>query len=450
MRHDHFAAVLAVLLAAWQPGGAVAETAGSTTETSTDASLNEAAAGEDLLSAEELDTLTAPVALFPDSLLTQIMMASTYPIDIVKADRFLNDNPDIADKERAADAEKQSWDPSVRALTAGFPDIVSRMADNIDWTEQMGEAVLIQTDDVLDSVQRLREQAKANGYLESNDAQTVEVTNDNTIVVQPADPEVVYVPTYDSNVVYTQTAPANPVYISDGNDWGDALATGAIVFGTAMILDEIFDDDDPWDDYWRGPPVIDWNDGDFYPRPGGINVNGDINIDNDRFTNISRDKVQIDRETINGGNRIGDLDRNQLDRQFDGSFQPGDDQRANARAKIENRKATGEGVARVRNPEGGGLAAGAGAGAVAGAAAGKIKKPDNALPKVNRPAATKQPAKVNKPANVSRPANVSKPTKAVRPATVNKPSRSSAMERTGGSRAKAASSRGRASAGRRG
>lgn len=445
MRNDHLAAVLAAVLAAWQPGHALADTTGSATE-ATDASLDQAAATEGLLSAEDLDILTAPVALFPDSLLTQIMMASTYPIDIVKADRFLRDNPDLADKERAAGAEAQSWDPSVQALTAGFPDVVSRMADNIDWTEQMGQAVLTQTDDVLDSVQRLREQAKANGYLESNDAQTVEVTNDNTIVVQPTDPDVVYVPSYDSNVVYTQPAPANPVYISDGTDWGDALATGAIVFGTAMILDEIFDDDDPWDNYWRGPPVIDWNDGDFYPRPGGINVNGDINIDNDRFTNINRDNVQIDRDKINAGNRIGDLDRNQLDRQFDGSFKPGDDRRADARAKIENRKATGEGVARVRNSEGGGLAAGA----AAGAAAGKINRPDNTLPKVNKPAASKLPAKVNKPANVSRPANVSKPANAVRPTKVNKPTRSSAMERTGGSRAKAASNRGRASAGRRG
>ncbi len=101
----------------------------------------------------------APVALFPDTLLAQILYATTYPLDIVKAARFVTQSADLPDKERAAAVETMDWDPSVQALAAGFPDLVTRMNDHIDWTEQVGDAVLVQTDDVMDSVQRLRDQA---------------------------------------------------------------------------------------------------------------------------------------------------------------------------------------------------------------------------------------------------------------------------------------------------
>lgn len=407
--------------------------------------------GDAALTPEDIDKLVAPVALFPDSLLTQIMMASTYPLDLVKADRFLKDNPDMPDKDRAAATEKMTeWDPSVQALTAGFPDIVNRMADNIDWTEQMGEAVLAQTDDVFDGVQRRRAEAKENGYLDSNDAQTVEVSNDNTIVIQPADPQIVYVPQYDSDVVYTTPAPATPVYIDDDhdNDFGNALATGAIVFGTALILDEIFDDDDPWNGYWRGPPPIDWDDADFNPRPRGINIDGDVNIDNDRFTNIERNRIKnIDRNSIDRNKiaanpgRIGDLDREQLDRKFNQGFNANDAQRAAAKQKIQNRKAQGGDVPSLRD---GGKLGGAGAAAGAGAGAAAISKANR--PNVDRPKVNK-PANINRPQNIKKPANISKPAKVNRPNVSRNVPKASAMQRSGGARAGAASNRGHASRG---
>jgi hypothetical protein len=407
-----------------------------------------------LLSEEELDTLLAPVALYPDALLTQILFAATYPIDVVKAARFVEDNPDITDADRATAAEDAAWDPSVQALVAGFPTVVIRMNDNLDWTETVGDALLAQTDDVLDAVQRLRERATDTGYLTSNEAQTVIVSADDTITIEPATPEIIYVPTYASNVVYTTPAPATGVvYVDDGSsDFNDALLTGAIIFGGAMILNEIFDDDDPWGDYWRRPVPINWDNNDFYGRPS-VNVNGDITFDNDRITNISRDKIEIDRDKINIGrndlkplgDRVGSLDREGIDRERNREFRPDADKRNEAREKLASRKTTGEGVPRVENLGGAGKI---GSGSGAKVAAAKEKAPT----KLNRTAVRKPaaglPANLNKPDAVKRPANVSRPNASTRPALKKPPPKVTAFEKTGGGRAKDAANRGRASAGK--
>ena len=157
------------------------------------ASLEAVVHAEGPLTAAELDTLFGPVALFPDPVLTPVLVAATFPLDVVKAGRFVAGAADLSDKERAAKAADQPWDDSVRELAAGFPDLVTRMSDNIDWTEQAGEAVVAQTDEVLAAIQRLRAKAQENGYLVDNEAQTVEEVNDK-IVIAPAEPGVVYVP----------------------------------------------------------------------------------------------------------------------------------------------------------------------------------------------------------------------------------------------------------------
>ena len=159
-----------------------------------------------LLTEDELDDLVAPVALYPDSLLTQVFVASTYPIDIVKADRFIAAQAELSDKERATAAEAEDWDPSVQVLTGGFPSVVQRMAAEIDWTEELGDAMLAQTDDLLDAVQRQRARAVALGNLSTNDAQVV-AEQDENISIAPADPDVVYVPSYDSSVAFTEPDP---------------------------------------------------------------------------------------------------------------------------------------------------------------------------------------------------------------------------------------------------
>lgn len=410
----------------------------------------EAAAPEtDLLSVDDLDALMAPVALYPDTLLAQVFMASTYPLDVVKAGRFVEQNAEMSDKDRAAAAQTMDWDPSVQALVAGFPDLITRMNDHIDWTEQVGDAVLVQTEDVMDSVQRLRDQAAETGYLTSNDAQTVTVSTSNEISIAPTNPQVVYVPAYDPGVVYTQPAPAQVVYVDDGygNDFGNALATGAIVFGTAMILDDIFDDNDPWDDYWRGPSHVDWDDHDFNPRPN-VNVNGDVNIGNS-FTNIKGrdgdvtqsigDRTRLDIDADRGG-RIGSIDRDGIDRNNDREFRADSDKRNEARDKIAARKTSGERPATL--PAAGSRERNIAAGAAAAGAKPRLAK-ENKRVDVKRP--DQKPA-----ANIAakRSTNATAP-KIPKNAVKKSPQRSSAFQQSGGSRAKAASSRGKASSRRR-
>ena len=252
------------------------------------------------------------MALFPDQVLTPVLVAVTLPLDVVKAARFVEGTGDLTDAERSAQAADQPWDQSVRELAAGFPDLVTRMSDHIDWTEQAGEAVVAQTEDVLASIQRLRAKAQENGYLVDNDAQNVESVDDK-IVIASASPGVVYVPTYDSQVVYTTPVAGPPAYHygydyhdDDWNDWDDALIAGGIVLGGAVILDEIFDDDD-WDG-WDSDDEIDWDGGDITVDRGDVNVDidrGDINVDRG-------DRARI--ESDSGGISIGDSDRPQVDR----------------------------------------------------------------------------------------------------------------------------------------
>ena len=294
------------------------------------ASIEAAVAAEGPLSPDQLDTLFGPVALFPDPVLTSLLVAVTFPLDVVKAGRFVEASGDRPDRERAADAAAQPWDESVRDLAGAFPDLVTRMSDHIDWTEQAGEAVLAQTDAVLASIQRLRATAQENGYLVDNEAQDVQTEGD-TIVIAPADPRVVYVPTYDSQVVYTTPITSPPAYYYGydyygyDDDWADALVAGGIVLGGAVILDEIFDDDDwdGWDD-WGGDADIDWDGGDIKIGRGDVNIDGDVNIGGgDRVSLGDGDRVSIgdgDRPVIGDGDRpvIGDAtarDRGEAGRQ---------------------------------------------------------------------------------------------------------------------------------------
>ena len=200
-------------------------------------------------------------------------------------------------------------------LAGGFPTVVQKMATEIDWTEQLGDAMLAQTDDVLDAVQRQRARAAAVGNLETNEAQVVEQTEDS-ISIAPAEPDVVYVPQYDATTAYTTPYTA-PAVIDTGISTSDVLTTGAIAFGSALLVNEIFDDDDDWDDYWDDGPNIDWDEGDFDARPG-INVDGDVNIDRER--NVDRDRVRnVDRDAVNiDRDKIGD----RADRDRGGTWKP--------------------------------------------------------------------------------------------------------------------------------
>ncbi len=265
----------------------------------------QAAADETLLTTAELENLVAPVALYPDTLLIQILVGATNPMEIVKADRLLavNEGEDPETVKVAVEAEQ--WDESVEVLAVAFPEVIADMALHIEWTEAMGDAMLAQSDDVMAAVQTMRTQAVNNGALVSGDEQLVEVTDTEEVIIQPADPEIVYVPQYDSQVVYADNS----------NLVGDALTAGLIAFGTFTVIDAIFDDDDDWNDYWGCRNCGGWGGGPIYRNPDiDIDIDGNVNIGN----------------TIGSGN-IGD-------RRPDGGWKPNDNRKKDARDKISKKR----------------------------------------------------------------------------------------------------------------
>jgi hypothetical protein len=151
---------------------------------------------------QELDAMLAPIALYPDALVAQILMAATYPLEVVEADRWLQDPDNAALKgtQLTSALNQQSWDPSVKSLVP-FPQILHMMDSNLDWTERLGNAFLADQAEVMDSVQRLRQRADAAGKLVSTPQQVV-TTNDGVIQIEPANPDFVYVPVYDPAIIY--------------------------------------------------------------------------------------------------------------------------------------------------------------------------------------------------------------------------------------------------------
>jgi hypothetical protein len=277
-------------------------------------------AAAELLTAAELQTLVAPVALYPDTLLIQILVGATAPLDVVKADRLLarseGADPDTLETEVKAEA----FDPSVEVLTLAFPEIVGQMADHIEWTETMGTAMLAQSDDVLDAVQVMRNTAINTGALVDTEQQVV--TRDavtETVVIQPADPQVVYVPQYNPQVVYD-------------NSLSNALVTGAVTFGTIALISEIFDDDDDWNDYWGCRNCGGWGGGPIIRDPDiDIDVDGDVNIGN-RLDVQGGDRLNVDRDNLN-------IDRDRTENTV--GWRPDPDKSGDARDKIATRRGEG-------------------------------------------------------------------------------------------------------------
>jgi hypothetical protein len=227
---------------------------------------------QQLLKAEELDQLVAPIALYPDALLAEVLMASTYPLEVVQADRWATANKALKGDQLKAAVDKQSWDDSVKSLAA-TPSVLAMMSEKLDWTQKLGDAVLAQQPDIMDAVQRLRTKAQANNKLTSSKEQKVSVTQQQDkqiIVIEPTVPDTVYVPYYDPAVVYGDWPyPDYPAYYFPpplGYVPGAILATG-IAFGAGYALGR-------WTsggNYWGGG--VNWG-------GGNINVNRPVNINN--------------------------------------------------------------------------------------------------------------------------------------------------------------------------
>lgn len=220
------------------------------------------------LSQGELDALVAPIALYPDALLAQVLMASTYPLEIVQADRWAKANKSLKGDKLDEALAKQDWDASIKALVA-TPTVLAMMNDDLDWTEKLGDAVLAQQADVMDAIQRLRGKAEANGKLKTTKEQKVTVTKEadqEVIVIEPTSPETVYVPYYEPAVVYgTWDYPDYPpYYFPPAAGWvvGGAIATG-IAWGAGWAIGNAI-----WDGF-------DWHD-------------HNINVDIDKNVNINK------------------------------------------------------------------------------------------------------------------------------------------------------------------
>ncbi len=204
------------------------------------ASAQPAAAGK-TFDQPELEQLLAPIALYPDALMAQVLMASTYPLEIVQAARWVKANPGLKDKALEDALQQQPWDASVKSL-AVFPQVLTMMSEKLDWTQKLGDAFLAQQKDVLDTAQALRAKASKEGSLQDSKEQKVVTTTENNttvIKIEPTNPEVVYVPTYNPTVVYgAWPYPAYPpyYYYPPGYVAGGALLgfTAGVIVGGAL------------------------------------------------------------------------------------------------------------------------------------------------------------------------------------------------------------------------
>ncbi len=183
---------------------------------------------------QELEQLVAPIALYPDALVAQVLAASTYPTQIVEAERWMQSHSNLKGEELAKEVDKQDWDPSVKAL-AQFPSVLENMDKNLSWTSSLGEAYVTQPQDVTDAVQVMRQQARKAGHLSTNEQERV-TTQGNTIIIEPVNPEVVYVPAYDPWLVYGAPIIAYPGwYPVPGIFWGGPGLSFGIGFGVGFL-----------------------------------------------------------------------------------------------------------------------------------------------------------------------------------------------------------------------
>ena len=279
-------------------------------------------------SKEELEQLVAPIALYPDELFVQVLMASTYPLQIVQAERWVKAHPGLKDKALEDALEKEPWDPAVKSLTP-FPQVLTMMSEKLDWTQKLGDAFLAQQQEVMATAQTLRTKAVTQGNLKDSKEQKVitEKTETTTIIkIEPTNPEVVYVPTYNPTVVYgAWPYPAYPpyYYYPPGYVAGGALLgfTAGVIVGGAL---------------WGG---ANWG-------------RGDVNVNVNRYNNFNKTNISNGNWQHNAGNRGGVPYRDQRTAQ---QYNRGASSGAQAREAYRGRDA---GAQQVRDTGRGGASAG--------------------------------------------------------------------------------------------
>jgi hypothetical protein len=234
---------------------------------------------------DQLDSLVAPIALYPDPLLSQVLVASTYPLEIIQLQQWIQKNSALKGADLTNALEKQDWDPSIQAM-AVFPDLVKRMGDNIKWTTDLGNAFLAQQSDTMDAVQRMRMKAKDAGQLKSSEQQKVEVKtveSKSVIVIEPANPQVVYVPSYNPVVVYgAPIYPYPPLYYPPP---GYYAAGVAVAFGVGIAIGAAYRGGWGWGCGWgRNTVNINVNNN-YISHYNKTNIN---NLNRNNINNVSR------------------------------------------------------------------------------------------------------------------------------------------------------------------
>jgi hypothetical protein len=336
--------VTALLVAALRPRGAAAQT------------------DNPKFKPEELDQMLASVALYPDALLSQLLMAAGYPLEIVEAARWSKANPTLKGDAAVAAVKDKEWDVSVKSMVA-FPDVLAQMNEHLDWTRKLGDAMIEQQADVADSIQRLRAKAAGAGNLKTTPQQTVTTqgTGDNVqYIVEPTNPDVVYAPSY--NPAWAYGAWPYPSYPPIWYPFGGALMSG-FFWGLGFAA--------------AGAMFGGWNWGGSGNSYANINVN--------RATNIDRN---FNRGNIGDGgrwqhrpeHRKGVAYRDATTRQKFGQQRPGVDQRDQFRGRLEGNARPGAGPG--AGPGGGAQRPGAGAGGAQrpGGGAGVAQRPGGGGP----------------------------------------------------------------------
>jgi hypothetical protein len=253
------------------------------------------AAAPEPLGEDELEALVARIALYPDELVALISAASLYPLQIVEAQRFLEQR-----KKNAKLEPKSTWDGSVVSLL-NYPEIVKMMSDDLDWTQSLGEALANQQKDVLVAIQQLRDQALASNIIKSDDKIKVVHENDN-IIIQPANPEKIYIPQYPPEMLYVENyAPAPISYYPETYEpyyWPGATFFAGAVTGAIFASAVDWNNWGVWGGRWNGNIDVDCNNC-FNNR----NFNGKIDMKDVDWRNVDRSKINIDRNQLNNFNR---------------------------------------------------------------------------------------------------------------------------------------------------
>jgi hypothetical protein len=309
--------VASMTIAVFACSGAALAQAPATAPAAAPAAGGAAAPATKTFSQEELDQLLAPVALYPDNLLAQVLMASTYPLEIVQADRWVKANSKLQGKQLEDAVQQQSWDASVKSV-AMVPQVVAMMSEKIDWTQKLGDAFLGQQEDVMKTAQALRAKAQQQGALKDSKEQKVTtetVSNTTVIKIEPTNPEVVYVPTYNPTVVYgSWPYPAYPpyYYYPPGYVAGGALLgfTAGVIVGGAL---------------WGN---CNW---------GGNNVNVNVN----RYNNFNKTNISNGNWQHNSSHRGAVPYRDQRTAQ---QYNRGGGQGAQARDSYRGREGAGQGA----------------------------------------------------------------------------------------------------------